>query len=336
MLGFIQVPLLQKVRMLRLLGCSVVLVVVATAALCSSALSATIGSPVVVGQIPLVEASGLASSRVHPGIHYTHNDSGSGPVVSAITTAGVVKATMTLTSANDWEDIAVGPGAGGLSSIYVGDIGDNALNRDRIRVMRIAEPNPLTSAVYTTQNMQVLDLAYPDGPHNAESLIVDPRTSDLFVVTRSDGPSGTGVGVYRATQSFFNQANTGIKQTMSYVTDLPGLTDLRAGDISPDGRWIVLRNKTDGWLYERGENQTIGQAFAGTPVKFQMISEVQGEAIGWAADGSGFYTTSEGRNQPIYFYPFAVPEPSSALLLGLGLLALGGWRVQGSRRFGVR
>jgi len=318
--------------MLRRLRRLILLALVVSPNFWSAACAATIGTPVVVGLIPLTEASGIASSRIHPGILYTHNDSGSGPVVSAITTAGVVKAALTLTSANDWEDIAVGPGAGGLSSIYVGDIGDNDLVRDRIRVLRIAEPTPLTSQVYNSQNMQVLDLAYPDKPHNAESLMVDPRSGDMFVVTRSIGPTGHGVGVYRATQSFFDQANTGIKQTMGYVTDLSGLTDLRAGDISPDGRWIVLRNKVDGWLYERGENQTVDQALAGTPVKFHMVSESQGEAIGWAADGSGFYTTSEGRNQPIYFYPFAVPEPSSAMLLGLGLLALGGWRVQGSRR----
>ena len=36
----------------------------------------------------------------------------------------------------------------------------------------------------------------------------------------------------------------------------------------------------------------------------QLKEEKQGEAIAVDADGYGFYTTSEGKHQPIYYYEF--------------------------------
>ena len=59
----------------------------------------------------------------------------------------------------------------------------------------------------------------------------------------------------------------------------------------------------------------------GTAIAVTLKPEAQGEAIGWAADGSGFYTTSEfngAGTRPIWFYSFAVPEPST---LGLAAAA---------------
>ena len=38
----------------------------------------------------------------------------------------------------------------------------------------------------------------------------------------------------------------------------------------------------------------------GTPIHYQP--ERQGEAVCWEPSGAGFYTMSEGRNQPIYYY----------------------------------
>ena len=38
----------------------------------------------------------------------------------------------------------------------------------------------------------------------------------------------------------------------------------------------------------------------GTPIQYHP--ERKGEAVCWEPSGSGFYTMSEGRNQPIYYY----------------------------------
>jgi hypothetical protein len=100
--------------------------------------------------------------------------------------------------------------------------------------------------------------------------------------------------------------------------------DARAADISPDGKFILVRNKTTtALLWERTAGQSVWDAMQGTAIPVTLANESQGEAIGWAADGSGFYTVSEWDDdgpRPIYFYTFSVPEPGT---MSLGLCAAG-------------
>lgn len=68
------------------------------------------------------EASGLAASRVHPGILYTHNDHGDGPHIYVIDSGtGHRVSTITINNAHnsDWEDIAYGVCPGGYC-LYIG------------------------------------------------------------------------------------------------------------------------------------------------------------------------------------------------------------------------
>src|SRR5689334_12693906 len=71
------------------------------------------------------ESSGLAASRIHPGVYWTHNDSDDGPYVYAVDSAtGKTVARVTLTgigTPRDVEAISLGPDG----QLYVGDIGDN-------------------------------------------------------------------------------------------------------------------------------------------------------------------------------------------------------------------
>ena len=104
-----------------------------------------------------------------------------------------------------------------------------------------------------------------------------------------------------------------------------------AADISPDGAHILVRNySTTAYLFERGAGQTVWDALQGAGTPITLVAESQGEAIGWAADGSGFYTTSEWNDhgpRPIYFYAFSVPEPNMSALGASGLLLLAIWQV---------
>ena len=150
----------------------------------------------------IVEASGITPSRINANVLYTHNDSGGKTEVFAINaTNGHRLATYRLegAQANDWEDISVGPGPEpGASYIYVGDIGDNSGNRRNINVYRVREPVVPTSGSpvsVTLQNVDQLEFSYPDQGNNAETMMVDPQTGDVYVV----GKSGSGQSpVYRA------------------------------------------------------------------------------------------------------------------------------------------
>src|SRR2546427_1152391 len=59
----------------------------------------------------LTESSGVVASRAHPGILWTHNDSGDGPYLYATDLHGTDRGVVKVTGARnvDWEDIARGP-----------------------------------------------------------------------------------------------------------------------------------------------------------------------------------------------------------------------------------
>ena len=135
------------------------------------------------------EASGLIGSRQNPGVLWTHNDSAYGGSIFAIATNGPLLGRYYVPTAGfgNYEDISFGPGPNPEHQyIYLGDIGDNFVSRFNIRVFRFPEP-----AVYLYQSnspptlplpgSQEITLYYPDGPHDAECLMVDPPTGDLFI-----------------------------------------------------------------------------------------------------------------------------------------------------------
>ena len=77
------------------------------------------------GRFPVAvdESSGLVASRINPGILWTHNDSGAGPVIFAISHDGHLKGMYTVEGigAEDWEAITTDLDG----HLYVGDFGNN-------------------------------------------------------------------------------------------------------------------------------------------------------------------------------------------------------------------
>src|SRR4051812_1120595 len=140
------------------------------------------------------ESSGLVASRTSPGAYWTHNDSGDGPFIYAFDARGQSLGTFRVTGASnrDWEDIAAGRGPQpNRSYLYIGDIGDNDSKRSEIAVYRIPDPQ-LTppdktskkKRPRTTDPAEPIRLAYPDGAHDAEALLVHPATGNLYIVTK--------------------------------------------------------------------------------------------------------------------------------------------------------
>jgi hypothetical protein len=294
----------------------------------------TISSPIQVGTTnaaALRETSGIVGSNL-PGVIWTHNDSGDSARFFAVATDGTPLGQFSLAgaSSNDWEDMARGPKSGGGSYLYLGDVGDNDRLRSSIAIHRVPEPDTSAGGTIAVGDYQTAVLQYPGGSRNAESLMVDPWTGDLFLVTKS--PSGQ---VYRASADVFDQ--------VAQLTTLQSLGNLNAflpepsgADISPDGRMILVRNRsTTACLWTRHTGQSVWDAMQGTPLSVTLAAESQGEAIGWAADSQGFFTVSEWSStgpRPIYYYAVSVPEPASVQLAACALLALAVWRLRSTRR----
>jgi hypothetical protein len=270
-------------------------------------------TPVAVGTIAsgeLDEVSGIAASRTRPGALFVHNDSGDSARVFAIDRAGAVLLEMALPVEHviDCEDIAAGPGPTG-PSVYLGDIGDNAARdghgtpRKQVVVYRFGEPRELAGAQggrIALARVDALPMKYPDHPHDAETLMVDPANGDLYVVTKEeDGNSG----VYRAAAPL----TPGAVRTLERVASIAlgpralGAQFATGGDISPIGDAIVVRTYFTAFLWRRASGQSVAAALGGARQAIPIAAETQGEAIGFASDGSGYFTASEGTSRPLYF-----------------------------------
>jgi hypothetical protein len=260
----------------------------------------------------ITESSGIVASRRTPGVFWTHNDSGDGPNLFATDKKGHALATFTVTGATnvDWEDIAAGPGKGENAVIYVGDIGDNGNNRKDNAVYRVVEPEvdpKKTGQTGRTMIAQKFPYVYPDGSHDAETLLVDPRNSEVYIITKTD--SGLS-GVYR----FPTPMVRGLRATLEKVATLKFVNPLAfrgrnvgklatGGDISPDATKIAIRTYTDGFEWTIKPGQTIPDALSGTPIKITVPWLGQYESFCYSLDGKSLFTTSEGVPCPLWEIP---------------------------------
>jgi hypothetical protein len=235
----------------------------------------------------LPEASGAAASRRVPGRIWTHNDSGA-PVVVALDANGAVTGRLRLTNARleDWEAIAVGPCPGG-SCLYVADIGDNDAERKRVTVYRVPEPENADGSIAVTD---VFHGVYPDGRHDAETVLV---TADgtLLIVTKGDtGP----VALYR----FPAELKAGTTHSLERVgkpraSGKPAAADrVTDGDVSADGEWTVLRTRRS-LSFHRTADLLQGNWQAERTVDLAAVGEPQGEGVAFGADGT-LYLLGEG------------------------------------------
>jgi len=235
----------------------------------------------------LSEASGLVVSRRHPGIMYTHNDSGNKPEVYMLDSLGAYKGRIVLknTANRDFEDIAIGPGpVKNKDYIYVGDIGDNSSNHEELYLYRFAEPSKLGNDMEIEPDRFILK--YPDGPKDSETLMVDPWNGDVWLLSKRDSSNV----LYRAPASALGKEPTVLERVLT----MP-ITMSTAGDISADGRQILIKNYWTIYYWVREEGQTLEEALVKKPTMLPYKPEPQGEAIGFSADGNSFFTLSEQR-----------------------------------------
>jgi hypothetical protein len=250
------------------------------------------------------EASGIAASRKDIGILWTHNDSGDSARIFAINTHGKHLGIYHIEGITnrDWEDIEVGPGpVSGKEYIYIAEIGDNFAQYNTKYIYRVPEPDVDTnqSAVYATlKNCDIIKFKYPDGPRDAETLIVDPLTKDIYVVSKRE--KKVNVYLLKYPQSLKDTI------TIKYMLTLP-FTMVVAGDISFNGKEILLKTYSSVYYWKRSKGQSVAEALTNKYYTLPYIREPQGEAIGWSYNADGYYTTSEEGDSHVrahlYFYP---------------------------------
>jgi hypothetical protein len=259
----------------------------------------------------IAESSGIVASATRDDVVFTHNDSGDTARFFAVDHYGCTIGVFTApgVEATDWEDMARGPG----HSLWLGDIGDNDANRDEIAVQRFDEPAvgastdgsgcppPAERAVAAASYR----LRYADGPHDAETLLVDPVTSQVFIITKSV----TAGALYAAP----NPLNADDVNVLRKVVDVGTPAFATAGDIAPDGKHVAVRNY---WEIDIRTipNGNLAAAFAPS-ARVQRLdapdSGRQGEGLGFSRTGSDMLTSSEGLSAPVFLIPLATAGPTS-------------------------
>ncbi|CAE7841065.1 unnamed protein product, partial [Symbiodinium microadriaticum] len=136
----------------------------------------------------LQEASGIDESYNFPDHYWIHNDSGDRPFLYLINNSGEVVMTAKVKGAQhqDWEDITTVKDENS-SWIYIGDIGDNRAQRRNITVYRIKEPAHIEAEIEIPSDETVrMDIIYAEGARDAETLMYDPISAELVLVTKRE------------------------------------------------------------------------------------------------------------------------------------------------------
>ncbi|WP_410538115.1 hypothetical protein [Streptomyces sp. KL2] len=285
-------------RLVRALGAATVIVLAGTTGATGTAGAARAAGPASDGftieDERITESSGLAASRAHPGVYWTHNDSDDGPYVYAIDgRTGETVATVTLTgvSPRDVEAVSVGPDG----DVYVGDIGDNFGGRwPEVWIYRFAEPERLADqAVEVTRHT----VRYADGPRDAESLAVHPVTGRVYIVSKHEDGGALYAGPEKLPASG--------AATFTRVADI-GLWATDAA-FSPDGTRLAVRGYFGGTMYawEDGRPRELG--------RLTVPVQRQGESVTFTPDGRTLLYGTEGERSPVRPMPLTEEQlPESA------------------------
>ncbi|WP_437999352.1 cell wall anchor protein [Sorangium sp. So ce185] len=262
--------------------------------------STTVGS---LTSTAIVEISGLAASRVNPGILYAHSENNANFVAIQKTNAAVVGSYVAGVFPWDWEDIATGPCPAG-SCIFMGDIGRISGHPlpypTTFAVVRMKEPNLAAGETSGTVSGDRFPFQYPDTPQNAEALMVHPTTGDIYVVTK-EGTTGVSK-VYKFPSPL---PAPGTLSTLIHVADLQmplgpdeNFRSVTAGAIHPCADRFLLRTYRAVYEYRAPAGAGFEAAFAAPPVALTDTVEGQGESIEYEADGSGYFTMTEREAAP--------------------------------------
>jgi len=193
------------------------------------------------------ESSGIVRSRRHPGVYWTHNDSGDTARLFPIHMDGSCAAGLTNGIAirgaenQDWEDLATGPDG----AFYIGDVGNNENARTNLTVYRCAEPAALRDEPLQADDWMCI--AYPDqDAFPPKHLNFDCEAmwwnEGLYFLTKHR--SDTRAKLYRLAD--WTPGKTAVLEKRDEV-DVFGM--VTAADLSPDGARLAVLTYDAVWLF---------------------------------------------------------------------------------------
>ncbi|MBL9132578.1 MAG: hypothetical protein JNG86_15340 [Verrucomicrobiaceae bacterium] len=256
------------------------------------------------------ESSGLARSLRDPETFWTINDSGGEPCVFAIDIHGHTRAKVRLPNAVnfDWEDLCGGLDEKNKPVLYIGDIGDNFRVRQTVQIYRIPEPELVPDGARAPEIASVAPVvwhvSYPDGPHNAEGLLVHPVTRRIHILTKSDDGKSA---LYAFPLQFEADKPVVLEKIVAVTFTGHERVGKRVIDdrmctgaaFSPDGSRLVASTYSSLYEWSLPKDLPMAEAMAKEPARLVPDLLRQLEAVCYGADSKTLWITSEHLPAPL-------------------------------------
>lgn len=230
------------------------------------------------------EASGIAKSRTGKDFFWVEQDSGNPPEIYRLGKDGILINTVTLKGLKnrDWEDLVISGGPKtGVNYLYLAETGDNlALHNDYV-IYRFPEPADNVDTVYMVDSIR---FKYPGSAHDAEAILIDHQTKDIYIITKRDARSQIFRVKYPQELVSYNEAEL--------VGELP-FNGVVSAAMSPDSRDIIVKTYTKLFYWRKTASEKIEKALLAPGINLGYQAEPQGEGICFDEAGKGFYTLGE-------------------------------------------
>ena len=292
-------PALLKYQLLTLLALIIIVAGCGTALLTKDPDPPEIGEAVVAGNLEnpeIREASGLASSRLYPGLLWVINDGGDDPHLYAVGVDGADLGTFRVEGAEnyDWEALA---SFRWQDSAYllIADVGDNWEQREAVTLYVVKEPVITATGIdnggAATVDWQIR-FTFEDGPLDCEAVAVDAAAQRVFLLSKR----GFTPVLYELALQATDQNSVAVAHRL---TEVPHFNWPTAMDISPDGLSAVVLTYNNGYIFRRRQNETWTGAFQRKPQRLRFDRLRQQEAVSFGFYGKSVFVTSERTPAPL-------------------------------------
>ncbi len=275
--------------------------------------TAIYSKPEILGTIDsseITESSGIVASRCNKDIFWTHNDSGKGAFIYALDETGNRLGTWRVSGARnrDWEDIAAYKDSSGKCFLFIGDTGNNWDTKAEARIYKFPEPsvvanNSTKTNPLPTEEPTEFKFSYAEGSHDAETLLVHPKTGDIYVITkRLIGAASIYKIPYNSVFAKIGKTITPVELNKLSDISVPMFPDglLTGGDISPDGKRLVICDYFSAYELTLPDNaKDFDEIWKSEFTQIDLGPREQGEAICYSAYGNSIFATSEKKNSPM-------------------------------------
>jgi hypothetical protein len=213
----------------------------------------------------------------------------------------------------DPQDLAVDR----TGTLWIADSGDPETNRTHIALWEV----PPNGAI------KIFRFAYPDGPHQAEAMLLDGDGRPIFITQPAGGTGPANlyepaVGPLRpgSTPASMTRVGSFIPQATGTSNNLSSLGNLlvTGGANSPDGTRVVLRTFSDAYEWRVSGGNVVAAITKGTPTITPMPNEANGKSIAYSGDGRYFLAVSNvsGATPILRYLPASRPAPNAVPLAG--------------------